>query len=168
MTSDNEIHAAGAAHRLDATPAQCRALRLWVVLARAYQSVARHAAADIARHDLSSGEFAVLEALYHKGPLLLGQVQEKVLVSSGGITYLVDRLVERGLVERRPCETDRRARYAALTPGGEALMEEIFPAHAAALSAAMEGLTAKEQELASELLKRLGKRAAATADELEP
>ena len=168
MNPDNDIQSTGSAHRLDAPPAQRRALRLWVVLARAYQSVARRAAADIARHDLSSGEFAVLEALYHRGPLLLGQVQEKVLVSSGGITYLVDRLVERGLLERRLCETDRRARYAALTAKGEALMQEIFPAHAEALSAAMEGLTAKEQERASELLKRLGKRAAAAADELEP
>jgi MarR family 2-MHQ and catechol resistance regulon transcriptional repressor len=76
-------------------------LELWVVLARAYEAVRRHAVADIARHELTSGEFGVLEALYHGEPLLLGELQQKVLVSSGGVTFVVDRLVARGLVERR-------------------------------------------------------------------
>ena len=63
--------------------------------------------------DLSETEFGILEALYHKGPLLLGDVQKKILLSSGGVTYAVDRLAEKGLVERRECSSDRRARYAA-------------------------------------------------------
>src|SRR5512141_2466339 len=84
-------------------------LKLWVVLARAHNAVSRLVRADIASHGLTEGEFAVLEALYHKGPLLLGDVQRRILVSSGGITYLIDRLVARGLVERRPCPSDRRA-----------------------------------------------------------
>src|SRR6185503_13192975 len=91
------------------------ALKLWVVLARAYASVAQRASEDVARHGLTLAEFAVLEALYHKGPLLLGEVQKKILVSSGGVTYLVDRLEERGLVRRKLCPEDRRARYAELT-----------------------------------------------------
>jgi MarR family transcriptional regulator, 2-MHQ and catechol-resistance regulon repressor len=97
---------------------QAQALKLWVVLSRAYTAVARHSEADIARHGLSTGEFAILEVLYHKGPLLLGEVQRKILVSSGGVTYLVDRLEAAGLVERRDCPEDRRARYAALTRRG--------------------------------------------------
>jgi MarR family transcriptional regulator, 2-MHQ and catechol-resistance regulon repressor len=66
-------------------------LELWVVLARAYEAVRRHAVADIARHELTPGEFGVLEALYHGEPLLLGELQQKVLVSSGGVTFLVER-----------------------------------------------------------------------------
>src|SRR5256885_14772244 len=77
------------------------ALRLFVVLARAQAAVSRHAQADIERHGLTLQEFAILEALYHKGPLLLGDVQRKILVSSGGVTYLVDRLEAKGLVERQ-------------------------------------------------------------------
>src|SRR5215212_782622 len=91
--------------------AQERALKLFVVLNRALTAVNRKLL----------GEFQLLEALYHKGPLLLGDVQKKILLSSGGVTYTVDRLAEKGLVERKECETDRRARYAALTPKGEAL-----------------------------------------------
>lgn len=139
-------------------------LRLWIILARAYDAVQAHARADVARHDLTLAEFGVLEALYHKGPLLLGEVQRKILVSSGGITYLMDRLVKRGLVERQPCPTDRRATYAALTPEGEALIRRIFPEHVRALERALSGLDAEEKAEAMRLLRRLGLRAA----ELEP
>jgi MarR family 2-MHQ and catechol resistance regulon transcriptional repressor len=132
------------------------ALKLWVVLSRAYTSMQRLTEADIARHDLSPGEFAILETLYHKGPLLLGEVQKKILVSSGGVTYLVDRLVAQGLVERRECASDRRARYAALTPAGEAMMHRVFPEHAAEVEGAMNALSTAEKRTVIGLLKKLG------------
>ena len=136
------------------------ALKLWVVMSRAHAAVAVHATADIARHDLTLAEFGILEALYHRGPMLLGEVQRRILVSSGGITFLVDRLTAKGYVERRACKTDRRARYAALTESGERLIADIFPTHAAAIERAMSGLSADEQVEAIELLKQLGHRAA--------
>lgn len=131
-------------------------LKLWVVLSRAQAAVARHAEADVARHGLTIAEFGILEALYHRGPLLLGELQRKILVSSGGVTYLVDRLEKRGLVERQACPSDRRARYAALTADGQALVSRIFPEHERAVARAMGGLTTAEQERATALLKHLG------------
>jgi MarR family 2-MHQ and catechol resistance regulon transcriptional repressor len=148
------------ARRPPADEPTAAALELWVLLARAHASVAAHAAADAARHGLTPAEFGILEALYHGGPTLLGQVQRRILVSSGGITFLVDRLAERGLVERRECPEDRRARYAALTARGERLMREIFPAHAARIRQAVSGLTLAEQRAATGLLRRLGRAAA--------
>ncbi|HEX2092879.1 MAG TPA: MarR family transcriptional regulator [Longimicrobiaceae bacterium] len=142
---------------------QSLALKLWVVLSRAHTAVEEHARADIARHELTLAEFAILEVLFHRGPLLLGEVQRRILVSSGGITYLVDRLEKRELVERRECPEDRRARYAALTPAGEALIREIFPRHAEALERALAGLDADEKEQAVDLLRRLGRYAAEAA-----
>jgi MarR family transcriptional regulator, 2-MHQ and catechol-resistance regulon repressor len=136
------------------------ALKLYVVLARARNAVGRQADADISRHGLSTGEFAILEALYHKGPMLLGEVQRKILVSSGGVTYLVDRLQAAGLVERRDCPEDRRARYATLTEAGQEFMERIFPDHTAAIRKAVAGLTPGEKRQAIELLKKLGRSAA--------
>lgn len=138
------------------------ALKLFVVLSRAAAAVNRHSEADIARHDLSPGEFAILEALYHRGTLLLGEVQRKILVSSGGVTYLVDRLEKQGYVERQNCATDRRARYAALTPKGRKFMASIFPEHAEALQAALAGLTIEEKRQTINLLRKLGTYAAAT------
>lgn len=144
-------------------PSTATALKLWVILARAYQSAAELSRIDIAKHGLTPAEFAIVEALHHKGPMLLGEVQRKALVSSGGTTFLVDRLEKRGLVERRSCPTDRRARYAALTAAGTDLMRRTFPAHASAMHEAMAGLAVTEQKAAIALLRRLGLAAAARA-----
>lgn len=139
---------------------QDAALKLWVVLSRAHAAVAAHAEADVMRHGLSLAEFGALEALYHKGALLVGELQRAVLKSSGGITYVVDRLQEKGLVARRPCQEDRRAIYAEVTAEGRALMDRIFPLHARSLEKAQAGLSAEEKETATELVKKLGLEAA--------
>ncbi len=131
-------------------------LKLFTVLARAGAALMERSRQDVARHGLTTGEFSVLEALYHKGPLLQSEIKSKILVSSGGITYLVDRLVARGLVERRQSVEDRRARYAVLTGEGRAFMERIFPEHAEALAQATAGLSSEEKEAAIHLLKQLG------------
>jgi MarR family transcriptional regulator, 2-MHQ and catechol-resistance regulon repressor len=143
------------------TREQASALGLWIVFSRAYTIALRHVEASIAGFGLTPGEFGVLEVLLHKGPLLLGDIQRKILVSSGGVTYLVDRLERKGLVRRRPCESDRRAMYAELTPEGEARIREIFPAHARAIEHALSGLGPEEQNAARALLRRLGRHAAA-------
>jgi MarR family transcriptional regulator, 2-MHQ and catechol-resistance regulon repressor len=141
------------------------ALKLWVSLARSHDALVEVLKADVERHDLTIAEFAVMEALYHKGPQLLGEIQKRILVSSGGMTFLVDRLARRGLAERQACKADRRARYAMLTTKGEKLMRAIFPQHAAVIHGAMAGLTQAEQRALTALLKTLGREAARLAAE---
>jgi MarR family 2-MHQ and catechol resistance regulon transcriptional repressor len=151
MSTRDEAAAGGEAR--DEETAQ--ALRLWIALARAHNAVAVRASADVARHGLTVAEFGVLEALHHKGPMLLNEVQRRILVSSGGITYLVDRLEKRGLAERRDCPGDRRARLVALTPEGDALVASIFPQHAAVIRDAVRGLDAEQKAAATDLLRAL-------------
>ena len=143
-----------------APPETEHALRLWVVLSRAHASISSHAAAHAADHGLSLTEFAILEVLYHRGRMVLGEIQRRILVSSGGITFLVDRLAEKGLVVRQECPEDRRAKYVTLTREGARLIREIFPSHATALAEAMRGLTPAEQQQATQLLRTLGLTAA--------
>ena len=138
------------------------ALKLWIVLTRAFLSVSAKVEAQVAENGLTTTEFAILEVLLHKGPLLLGDIQRKILVTSGGITYLVDRLTEKGFVKREECPSDRRARYAVLTPAGDALIRGIFPAHADMITKAVSGLAADEQAVATNLLRKLGLSAATT------
>ncbi len=135
--------------------AQSLTLRLWAALARAYGAVQAHAADDVARHGLTLAEFGVLEALL-RGPMLLGEVQRRILVSSGGITYLVDRLEKRALVERRGHPHDRRARLVALTEEGESLVKRILPEHLARIKAALAPLGKKEKREAIRLLAAIG------------
>ncbi len=135
------------------------AVRLWVVLSRAYSSIEAHVKDSLARHGLTPAEFFVLETLDRNGSKLLGEIRQELMVSSGGITYLIDRLENKGLVERRACKEDRRATYAALTGEGDALLRSIVPEHARVLEQALSGLTLEEQAQITALLCRLGHRA---------
>jgi MarR family 2-MHQ and catechol resistance regulon transcriptional repressor len=137
-------------------PVQAAALKLWVVLSRAHESVAELTKRDVERGELSLTEFAVLEALYHKGDLTAGDVSERVLMQSGSLTYVVDKLVARGLISRKACETDRRRAYLHLETSGKALMRKIWPRHAAAIERATSGLTVVEKRAVTKLLKKLG------------
>jgi MarR family 2-MHQ and catechol resistance regulon transcriptional repressor len=132
------------------------ALRLWVVLARAFDSVERHSRDSIARFGLGTTEFGVLEVLYHKGELPVCEVQQRILVESSSTTYVVDKLVERGLVRRRASDADRRVVLLALTPAGRQLIKRIFPPHADAMRHAVGTLSPQEQALAARLLRTLG------------
>ena len=137
------------------------ALKLWVVLSRAQRAVGERARREIERQGLRPTEFGVLEALYHKGPLTLGQVGERVLVTSGSVTPVADKLEQRGLIQRRISSEDRRVCYAELTEAGRALVAGIFPDHAEVIRDAMGGLTLEEKRIATALLRRLGLHAAA-------
>ncbi|MCL7937512.1 MAG: MarR family transcriptional regulator [marine benthic group bacterium] len=146
-------------------PLRSSALRLWIRLARAYRAIEQAAARDVARHGLTLAEFGMLEAIHHLGPMPLGEIQRKILVSSGGVTYVADSLEKRSLIRREPSVSDRRVRIAVLTEQGEKLIREIFPEHERVLEETMSGLDPGEQEEAASMLRRLGIRAAQIEEE---
>ena len=131
------------------------ALDFWNVLARAHAIVEERVSRGAAGFDLTLAEYGALETLGRHGRMLLGELQQRILVSSGGITYLVDRLAARGLVARRTNPDDRRARFAVLTEEGQRLLAEIAPQHERAVADAVDGLTRREQRQAAELLRKL-------------
>jgi MarR family 2-MHQ and catechol resistance regulon transcriptional repressor len=134
-----------------------RALRLWIALARAYTTFSREVAGRVAEYGLTTPQFGILEALHHLGPLPLGELAGKLLVTGGNVTYVMDRLEEQGLVERERSDGDRRIVNARLTEKGRALIREVFPGHASFVRDAVAHLSVDEQESLRELLKKLGK-----------
>jgi MarR family 2-MHQ and catechol resistance regulon transcriptional repressor len=131
------------------------AITLWAALGDAYAAMAAHAMADASRHGFSLAELAVLDVLQQRGPMLLGELQRHVSVSSGGATFLVDRLEGKGLVRRKSCADDRRATFATLTPKGERLLTRIRPKHVRAIRKAIAALSKKRQRAATVLLREL-------------
>lgn len=136
--------------------AQDHALQLYIALSRASQWVNAHADRDIKRFGMNRTEFGVLELLYHKGSQPIQQIGSKVLMSSGNITYVVDKLEQKGFVVRKTSTEDRRSIYAEITDEGCAFIEKVFPGHAEIIVQAVAGLTAEEQAEAARLLKKLG------------
>ncbi|MGX4583589.1 MarR family winged helix-turn-helix transcriptional regulator [Paenibacillus chitinolyticus] len=131
-------------------------LKLFVVLSKAQKVIMDRSVKDMKRHGLSPSEFAILELLYHKGKFPLQQIGDKILVTSGSITYNIDKLEKKELLRRISCPSDRRVTYAEITERGTELFNDIFPEHAEVVKASMGGLTAEEKKLAIGLIKKLG------------
>lgn len=132
------------------------ALKLWVVLSRSSRTVGDRIKQDIKSHGLNPTEFAVLELLFHKGDQPIQNIGKRILLSSGSITYVIDKLEERALLARKPCPDDRRVTYATITKKGKTLMETIFPEHQRAIQELFSELNDAEKQRLINLLKKLG------------
>lgn len=76
-------------------------MRLYIALTRTYKAVPEKDQRNIRGYGLNTSEFGVLELLYNKGPHPLQQIGGKILVTSGTITYVIDKLAQKGLLIRR-------------------------------------------------------------------
>ena len=141
--------------------------RLWLVILKSYRVLSLLAEQSIADTGLCLTDFAALEALLHKGPLTITQIQEKVRLASGSMTAAVDRLEKLGLVVRKSSPSDRRARVLELTAKGKRLAAASFEKHAKDLEALMSRLTQKDMERLYGSLKKLGLLAAEKLEEQE-
>jgi len=135
---------------------ESRALKTYVKLMRAAESVTARTHRHLAAKGLTISRFAVLEALYHLGPLSQREIGRKILRSSGNITMVIDNLEKAGLVRRERNEADRRFFIVHLTDKGYNLINKLFPPHAAVIAKDLGALTAAEQDALGQLCKKLG------------
>jgi MarR family 2-MHQ and catechol resistance regulon transcriptional repressor len=131
-------------------------VHVWLVLWKASVAVEAHALRNVAGLDMGLSDFGVLEALLHKGPLSIKDLGAKVLLTSGSITTAVDRLEQKGLVERFNDREDRRSRIVRLTATGRKVIKKAFAEHNLAMEQAVSGLDMKDRAQLIELLRRLG------------
>ena len=136
--------------------------KLWIVLARCHRALALSVERSIADLGLCLSDFMVLEALLHKGPLTISEIQAKVLLASGSMTAAVDRVESMGLVVRKTTAKDRRARLLELTSKGRQLIERAFAEHAQHLEKAMSVLDDVEKRGLYAAVIKLGLSVAAT------
>ena len=139
--------------------------RLWLVIAKSYRVLSLLAEQSIANTGLCLTDFVALEALLHKGPLTISEIQDKVRLASGSMTAAVDRLERLGLVVRTSSPSDRRARVVELTVQGKRLATSCFDRHAKDLEALMSVLSEREMEQLYGSLKKLGLLAAEKLDQ---
>jgi DNA-binding MarR family transcriptional regulator len=110
-----------------------------------------------AASDLSMTSFEVLLRLSRSpgGVLTMGELSDQLVLTTGGVTRLVDRMTAAGHVERRPCATDRRVQYAGITPAGRAALAPALRLHTNALREVFEGFSATDLGRLDGLLDRL-------------
>jgi MarR family 2-MHQ and catechol resistance regulon transcriptional repressor len=143
-------------------------VHVFLVLWKAASAAQAYAEKSISELEMCSSDFAVLEALLHKGPLPVNEIGKKVQLTSGSITVAVDRLEKKGLVERRAHGTDRRARIVHLTKAGRKVITRIYADHAADMERlAFASLTKAERRTLISLLKKIGYEAAGALEQSE-
>lgn len=139
--------------------------RLWMVLARAYRSMADVLEASVAEEGMCLSDFAVLEVLLHKGSLPISTIGEKVLLTNASMTSAVDRLESRGLVTRVSSADDGRVRLVSLTACGRKLITDVFARHEEEIERMMGGVDDAVRDQMRAGLKTVGLAAKAMHEE---
>ena len=139
------------------TSAEMRTLDTFIKLTRCTNSLLARLAECNSIGELTYSQFAVLEALYHIGPMTAGEVSQKILKSGGNLTLVIDNLERDGLVRRERDGKDRRVIHVHLTEAGKRKVEAVLPGHVAALVDEFKVLSAGEQKTLGELCRKLGR-----------
>jgi MarR family transcriptional regulator, 2-MHQ and catechol-resistance regulon repressor len=140
------------------------ALNAYITLVRASETVLSRAHADLEARGLTLGQFGVLEALLHLGPMSQRELGRKLLRSGGNVTLVIDNLERHGWVRRERQEKDRRQIWIHLTANGRRLIEQVFPLHVKTIVKEFSGLDLKEQESLRKLCRKLGRGSTAKKD----
>jgi MarR family transcriptional regulator, 2-MHQ and catechol-resistance regulon repressor len=140
-------------------------LQLVIAVARSYQAMERGVRPSLTDHGLGMTEFAVLEVLYHKGALPLGDIRDRILVTGASTTYVVKKLEARGLMRRRASAEDQRVVLGEITAKGRKLLDVVFPAHVRRLREISQCLSVSEKHTVARLLRRLSRHARRTIGE---
>ncbi len=133
--------------------------KIVVVFAKAYKSYIMGKVSSNFKTlaGLSGSEFGALEYLYHKNATASAQeLSEKILLTTSTTTYTLDKLVKRGLIQKKENQYDKRFLEVSLTKDGQKLMNKIFPQHQEYLNN-INPLSDEESEQLISLLKKLGK-----------
>ncbi len=131
-------------------------LKTWVKLARSFNTINKVVNEEINTYGVTPSQFGVLEALYHLGDMPIGKLGEKILVTGGNMTVILDNLEKQGYIERIKSPTDRRSLFIKLTEKGKTLIDQVFPGHKLFVAEIISVLTEEEQIVLGSLLKKLG------------
>ena len=132
-------------------------LKTITILFRATDYIRSYIQKDVQRYGLNATEFGVLEVLYHKGPQPVHLIKSKVLIANSSLSYVIDTLIQKGLIQKEKDPQDRRNHICELTDQGKALFDESYPRHVVQLRSVLNILTPDEERQLQFLLKKLGK-----------
>lgn len=133
-------------------------LKTITVLFRAYNSLEKIIRKDISQYGLNVNEFGVLEALFHRDTLTVKEVIDKVLAPNSSISYTIESLVRKSLIEKVQSIEDRRVFYLRLSKKGKDLMNKIFPIHKNNMRQILDVLAENEELILQKALVKIGKK----------
>ena len=130
------------------------AVKAMVVLRKAYRTIDAKTSESFKEDDLTQTQFGVLDVLYSKGPMKIGELMDSILATSGNMTVVIRNMEKKGWVTRHTCPDDKRAYLVALTDAGRQVIERALPLHIEKIQDTFSVLTEEEQEELIRLLKK--------------
>ena len=131
-------------------------LKIFIGISKARKKIGARSNKLFLKYGLTEAQFGVLEAIYNKGPLSVGEIQEKILSSSGTIPVIIKNLEKRQLLIKEKDKLDKRKFIIRITEDGRKLMDEVFPQNREIICQMIDGsLNKDEQELLLNLLKKI-------------
>jgi MarR family 2-MHQ and catechol resistance regulon transcriptional repressor len=127
-----------------------------LILWKAAKAIEKVDRASIAKTGHGLSDFAIMEALLHKGPMTINQIGKKVLLSSGSMTAAINRMEVDELVKRIQDPSDGRCCYVHLTKKGRQTIKAAYAKHEKNLEKIAGVLTAQERQELVQLLKKIG------------
>ena len=132
-------------------------LKMVLVLGKNIKRLHLKLVEQLRKYGITTAQFSVLEALYHKGPLTVNEIIETTFSSSGNISLVVNNLCREGYTIKRYHREDKRSKVISLSDKGEKLMGDLFPEHMQVLGELMNHMTVDEKRGVIDNLKTLGK-----------
>lgn len=130
--------------------------KLALVLIRASRSLAEFLEAGLAREGINNPDFAILEALLHKGPLAISVIEQKVRLATAPLKVAIDRLRRRGMVSRQSDRDRSDEAWFELTEDGRQTIVRIFARHKEDIEVVMGVLSPSERRPLWQALKKIG------------
>ncbi|MDR4888330.1 MarR family transcriptional regulator [Fredinandcohnia sp. QZ13] len=127
----------------------------FLILMQTSRAIQERIRDDMMKNNLSITEFSVLEVLFHKGKQTIHQIGKSILITSGSMTYVIDKLEQKGLLKRSACPDDRRAIHVSLTTAGSELLNRIMPEHEDCVDSIFDSLNSQEVDTLIDLLKKV-------------
>ena len=132
-------------------------LRVWLRLLSCANQIEQDVRQELrSKFGMTLPRFDLLSQL-ERAPdgLTMGELSRRLMVTSGNVTGLIDRLVAEGLVQRAPMPNDRRAHIVKLTPDGLAAFRAILPNHEAVIAEKLGAMKKADLQQLQTLLGRL-------------
>ena len=130
--------------------------KILIGLHRSVNRIDKESIRLFSKYDLTMGQFAVLEALYHKEDLTVGQVQQKILSTSGTIPVIIRNLEGRGYLVRLTDKKDKRRCLLHITAKGKSLIDQVYPQNEKLIVDMLAVLSEEEKIQLVSLLKKTG------------
>jgi MarR family transcriptional regulator, organic hydroperoxide resistance regulator len=132
-----------------------KSLDCWLQMIRTYDHLQSQVAALLQTHNLTVPQFEVLSTLAVASCTNQQELAARLQVTKGNLVGLIDRLTERGLVERLQVPGDRRVNKVRITEGGKELLGKAFPEQVGVVENMMSGLEETELDTLTAMMQRL-------------